>query len=427
MNFCTLTRLFRNFIKLNPQASHNINILIISVLNLKSFSCLNKARKKFMKNVFISFLSIKGRINFLQLERFGQYSERGYRNQFEADFDFFNFNKNLVNQFTQEDLLIGIDPSYLSKSGNKTPGVSYFWSGVQGKSKWGLEITGFAAIDPNLNTAFHLIAHQTPAKEELEQLDSTLLKHYGSLITKNATEFKKISQYLLADAYFSKLPFLEAVSQAKLYLISRLRSDSDLKYLYNGPLTGKRGAPKKFDGKIDFINLSMDHFTLDYQDQEMKIYGAVVHSVAFKRKIKIAIVHYFSQTTDKIKATKIYFSSNLKQESLQIVTYYKSRFQMEFLFRDGKQFTGVNTCEARSKNKINFHVNTALTVVNLAKIDWFSDKNNHKRPFSITDYKTHFNNELMLNRFISLFGINPNRQQNKVIIRELLNFGKIAS
>ena len=427
MNFCKLTRLFRNFINLNPQVSHNINALIISVLISKSFDCLNKSRKKFIKNVFISFLSIKGRINFLQLERFGHYSERGYRNQFEADFDFFEFNKNLINQFTKETLLIGIDPSYLSKSGNKTPGVGYFWSGVAAKSKWGLEVTGFAAIDPNLNTAFHLDVHQTPTNEDLLELNSTLLRHYGSLITKNATEFRKISQYVLADAYFSKLPFLEAVSESKLFLISRLRSDSDLKYLYNGPLTGKKGAPKKFDGKIDFKNLDMNHFTLDYQDQEMKIYGAVIHSVAFKRKVKIAIVHYLSQTTAKIKATKIYFSSNLKQESLQIVTYYKSRFQMEFLFRDGKQFTGVNTCEARSKNKINFHVNTALTVVNLAKIDWFSDKNNHKKPFSIADYKTHFNNELMLNRFISLFGINPNSQQNKVIIRELLNFGKIAS
>ena len=45
--------------------------------------------------------------------------------------------------------------------------------------------------------------------------------------------------------------------------------------------------------------------------------------------------------------TKIYFSSNVKQESLEIFTFYKSRFQIEFLFRDGKQFVGVNTCATR--------------------------------------------------------------------------------
>lgn len=426
MNFCKLIRLFRNFIILNPQVSQVIKSLIVNTLNNKSFVGLNKSRKKFIKNVFVSFLSIKGRINFLQLERFGEYSECTYRIQFQEKFDFFEFNKNLVKEITKE-VIIGFDPSYLSKSGSKTYGVGYYWSGVTGKSKWGLEVAGFAAIDPILNTAFHLDAYQTPAKEDLESLGMTLLVYYASLITKNAAEFKKLSQYVVADAYFSKLPFLEAVSKAKLYFISRLRKDSDLKYLYNGPLTGKRGAPKKFDGKIDFSNLSMNHFKLDYQDQEMKVYGAIVYSVAFKKKIKIAVVQYLSANGDKIKATKIYFSSNLKQESIQILTYYKARFQIEFLFRDGKQFVGVNTCEARSENKINFHINIALTAVNLAKVSWFSDKNNHKKPFSMSDYKTHFNNELMIKTIISKFGINPNRHKNKIIIQDLLNYGKIAA
>ena len=111
----------------------------------------------------------------------------------------------------------------------------------------------------------------------------TLLAYYASLITRNATEFKMLSQCVVADAYFSKLPFLEAVSQAKLFLISRLRSDSDSKYFFYGSLTGKKGAPKKYDGKIDFKNLWMKHFNLDYQDDAMRVYGAMVYSVAFKR------------------------------------------------------------------------------------------------------------------------------------------------
>ena len=51
----------------------------------------------------------------------------------------------------------------------------------------------------------------------------------------------------------------------------------------NGSLTGKKGAPKKYDGKIDFKNLWMKHFNLDYQDDAMRVYGAMVYSVAFKR------------------------------------------------------------------------------------------------------------------------------------------------
>ena len=89
---------------------------------------------------------------------------------------------------------------------------------------------------------------------------------------------------------------------------------------------------------------------------------------------------------DKITATKIYFSTNVKQETLEILNFYKARFQIEFVFRNGKQFAGTNTCEARSENKIDFHVNTSLTSVNFAKVDWFSNEDNHKKPFSIADY-----------------------------------------
>ncbi len=83
---------------MNPQVSYKIKLLITSALEVNSFKTLNNYRKKIIKNILISFLSIKGRINFLQLERFGEYSESTYRNQFEEKFDFFEFNKHLVSQ-----------------------------------------------------------------------------------------------------------------------------------------------------------------------------------------------------------------------------------------------------------------------------------------------------------------------------------------
>jgi hypothetical protein len=39
---------------------------------------------------------------------------------------------------------------------------------------------------------------------------------------------------------------------------------------------------------------------------------------------------------------------------------YRLRFQIEFLYRDAKQFTGLNDCQARSPSKLNFH-NMSLT------------------------------------------------------------------
>lgn len=358
------------------------------------------------------------------MERYGHFCEQSYRNNFKKDFDFFEFNKTMVASISTN-LIIGFDPSYLSKSGKSTYGVGYFWSGVASKVKWGNEMSGFAMIDPVLNTAFHLNAVQTPGSDDLKESEMTLLEYYGSLIIDNAIGLKKISHYIIADAYFSKTSFVQAVAKAKMFFISRLRDDSNLRYLYHGPITGKKGAPKKYDGKINFKKIDMKHFTLDYLDKEMKVYGAIVYSVAFKRKIKIAFVQYLKD--NEIKTSKIYFSTNLKQKTSQIVDYYRARFQMEFVFRDAKQFTGVNTCEARSKEKINFHTNIALTAVNVAKVEWFSDQENFKKPFSIADYKTQFNNELLINRFIAMFGINPNLTKNKIIINKLLDFGKIAA
>ena len=54
--------------------------------------------------------------------------------------------------------------------------------------------------------------------------------------------------------------------------------------------------------------------------------------------------------------------------------YYRSRFQIEFLYHDAKQYTDLNHCQARSENKLDFHFNVSLTVVNLAKYNWLSTK-----------------------------------------------------
>jgi len=97
------------------------------------------------------------------------------------------------------------------------------------------------------------------------------------------------------------------------------------------------------------------------------------------------------------------------------------------LYRDAKQHTGLNDCQARSKNKLDFHFNASLTTVNLAKYDWLSNESRERIPFSMANYKTFFNNTLMLEQFICRFGINPNSAKNQKIVKELLEWGRIAA
>lgn len=57
---------------------------------------LNKFRKSFVLQTVYIFLAIKGKINFLQLERFGELDEQTFRNYFDKSYDFLKFNSELL-------------------------------------------------------------------------------------------------------------------------------------------------------------------------------------------------------------------------------------------------------------------------------------------------------------------------------------------
>ena len=400
--------------------------LINSALSAYSFSAMNQPRKKFILYTLYLFASIKGRINFLQPGRFGKYCEQYFRINFQHKFDFLPFNTQLLQERLSRDRAIAIDPSYLFKSGKCTPGVGRFCSGCAAKAKWGLEIAGFAVVDTIANTAYHLKAFQSPTPEELKSKDSNLLAHYGGLVLNNARQWLSFSQYLLADAYFSKKPFIDKVREAGMHLVSRLRDDAHLQYLYTGAQKAGRGRDKKYAGKMNVKSPETDYFVLEEDSPQMKVLSAVLHARAFKRNIKVVLVIYYDKQ-GRETTRKLYFSTDTKMEALKLVKYYRSRFQIEFLYRDAKQYSGLEHCQARSKEKLDFHFNAALTLVNLSKIYHQMNQDTNKGDFSMANFKSLFHNILMLDLFISTFGINPNTTKNQIKIKELLDFGKIAA
>ena len=420
-----LSKYSNKYLNMISKANQKVKCFILSVLQTSLFLELNQPRKTFMAHVFWQILSIKGKLNFLQLERYGTYSEQTYRNQYEQRFDFFAFNNLLIQGVVAAERIIAFDPSYIPKAGKSTYGKGKYWSGVAGAPKWGLEIGGFAVVDVENNSAFHLQAYQTPSSLELKSHGLTLLTHYGNLVIKNATEFKKISTYLVADAYFSKAPFVASVLASDMHLISRLRDDSVLCYKYKGGLSGKKGCPKKYDGRVVAKQLKMDYFSMEHDGPELQIFSATVYCKAFKRDINLAVAVFLKDGAETKR--KLYFSTDLKQKGNEIVRYYRSRFQIEFLYRDAKQHTGLNNSQARSENKLDFHFNASLTAVNLAKKNWIEDKGEKHQPFSMVNYKTLYNNTLMIELFIRKFAVNPNTAKNKKIIQELLEYGKIAA
>ena len=401
----------------------NVKMLINNTID--SVFKINKPQRDFFIEIMFLFLSIKGRMNFLQFARYGSFSEQRYRQQFEKQFDFLNFNKEITLKHGSGSFVIAFDPSYISKSGKKTFGYDKFWSGVAGQAKFGLEISAIAAVDLDNNTAFHLEAVQTPTYKSLAEKKMTLLDWYADIIFKRKDKLLEISKYLAADAYFSKKPFADKTIKAGLHLVSRFRTDADLWYLYSGVPTGKRGRPKKYISKIALKDIDKEYFELVSETDTSIIYSAEVYSKALKRNIKLVYEQLKNNTN---KSYLIFFSTDLNLDALSILRFYKSRFQIEFLYRDGKQHTGLNHCQARSEKKLNFHFNASLTAVNLAKVEhWLSVPKEKRVAFSMADIKTMYHNALLLDRFIKVFAIPLDKLKNINNVKELINFGKIAA
>ncbi len=255
-------------------------------------------------------------------------------------------------------------------------------------------------------------------------LDTPTALPRGSSLDRKQT-LLSISKYAVADAYFSKYGFVPNLCDNGFEVISRLRDDADLKYLYKGVASTSQGRPKKYDGKVKYTDLKETHVTLIEQNAKNKVYQVLVFSKALKREINLVMVY----TNKNGKWThKLYFSTNLKLSAQMILKYYRTRFQIEFTFRDAKQHTGLNHCRARNETKLNTHFNMALTAINIAKVThWMPVEKKKREAFSMAEVKTVYHNELLLKRFFSVFGISPNLTKNKEKINQLRYYGANAA
>jgi len=220
---------------------NNIKMLIHNILRGKYFSELNKTHKDFIVCVLWHILSIKGKINFLQFGRFSSFGNKLIETSLKRSSIFFAF-KQLINQIASGEPVVALDPSYIPKAGKSKYGRGKYWSGVAKTAKWGLDICGFAVVDIVNNMALHLNAWQTPSAAELANRGLNLLTFYASLVTENTKKFKEFLDYMVAHAYFSKKPFVEAILSAGLHFICRIRDDSVLRYKYYREQTGKKGS-----------------------------------------------------------------------------------------------------------------------------------------------------------------------------------------
>ncbi len=373
----------------------------------------------FFIEIFNLIYSIQGRFNFQNLTRYSELNESTFRRNFQKFFDWLDFNFQLL-QLAGLDLegevIAAFDCSYIPKSGSKTFGIDRFWSGCMGRAVKGLELSLVCLIDVRTKRAWALDAMQTPSglsKKEKDE-NKTRIDFYLEQLDKCIDKLLKI-KYFVADGYYAKSKVFKHITAMDKHLITKLRPDANLRHLYKGNKRKGRGRPKQYAGKVNFDTLKKWTFEGCLQT-DIEIYSIVVNSPRFSRNLKV-VMFYNTKTYKHV----LLACTDLDLGAFTIVEYYRLRFKIEFLFRDAKQFTGLTHCQARSKEKIDFHFNLSLAAVNMANFQM----DNNPTIMSMNSFKRIAYNTRFVEYLFKQLSPQAKFDINSQSIQDAIQFGKM--
>jgi hypothetical protein len=209
-------------------------------------------------------------------------------------------------------------------------------------------------------------------------------------------------------------------------IITRLRDDMALCYRHTGPGAQGRGRRNTFAGNVDVKNPDPGHLTVCCEEPGFRRYKAVVLCKAFKRRLKVALMHELD-TAGKVRRVKICASTDLQLTGHRVFIYYKRHFQMKFQHRDANGHKGLEHCQRRNLGRMNFHHNLSTTAVSVARaLHWYNLGEQRRGAFSISNIKARYYNELMPERFFCAFGKTADPLKNHPRILFTRNFGDKA-
>ena len=226
-------------------------------------------------------------------------------------------------------------------------------------------------------------------------------------------------RYVITDGYYSKYKFVHGVQALGLDQIGKLRIDANLRHLYQGPKRSGRGRPKTYDGKVNWDDLSRFE-QVETDDDHIVLYQKVLNHVQFQCNLNVVLV-----VDTKHHRRALLFSTDLDMQALTLYRYYKARFQIEFLFRDAKQFTGLTDCQARSQAQLDFHFNASLTALSLAKLEARQQNGNVTAPFSMASLKRRTFNQHLIERINQHLAKGHSLEKYSKDYEDLCNYGAI--
>ena len=172
--------------------------------------------------------------------------------------------------------------------------------------------------------------------------------------------------HLVLDGHFGNHNALDMARQCGLHLISKLRCDAALYLPYTGPYAG-RGPRRKYGHKVDY-----DHLPVQYLKEttveghiETRMYQMQLLHKEFVQPLNVVILAKTNLRTHA-RAHVVLFSSDLDLAYAPLVDYYGLRFQIEFNFRDAKQYWGLEDFMNVTPTGVTNAANLSLFMVNVA-------------------------------------------------------------
>jgi DDE superfamily endonuclease len=398
---------------------------------LKQMPGLGQPQRQFLATLFVTILVLRGRVNFRNLSRYCDYSERTIARQFREPFDWPDLHQRVLRTALdpRSALVSAHDASFIRKSGKQTFGLGHFFNGCASRAERGLEISTLAVVDVTRRCAFTLAVSQTPPGEETTQAEpeETRVDFYKQQLRTHRHRLPPGVTYHCVDGYYAKKKYIDEVIRLDLHAITKLRSDADCVLLYTGPHPKRRGARRKYAGKVNFQDLSRFEALGTREDEpHLHLYTAVVWHKTLKRRLRLVVL---LNRKDPAKPRFIVLgSTDPELNGHRLIDLYVARFQIEFLFRDSTQFTGLLDCQARAAAALDFHFNASLATLHLVRAeDLGMQQGQEPHVFSMASWKQYQFNERLLALFMEKFALDPTWVKNHSCYEKLRAYGAIAA
>ena len=230
--------------------------------------------------------------------------------------------------------------------------------------------------------------------------------------------------YLVLDGHFGNSPAFHMVRQCGLQLISKLRSDAALYVPYDGPYQG-HGPHRKYGAKLNYATIPeqyLQHTTVEAQI-ETRIYQAELLHRDFPQPLNVVIIAKTNLTTQK-RAHVVLFSSDLALPYDKLIAYYSLRFQIEFTFRDAKQYWGLEDFMNVTATAVTNAANLALFMVNLVYV-LLGDLRQTDPHWSVLDLKAYCRGYKYVTETLKMLPEQPDEHLVGQIFRQVASLGRI--